>query len=173
MPGAIIGGVRITALRLSAVTVVTTSAPLHASAVEPHAHDLQVRKLGHRREVARELGRRTAIDVVEPQFADADQPVERDRLEFALRAVADQRHDAAVGPREPLRRERRGRGRAQRRRHRELRQQQRIAGVHVREHAERHDREQALGRVPGVAVDVLEGIEPAVGGRHQLDDPDG
>ena len=41
---------------------------------------------------------------------DAQQVVKGQRLELALRAVADQRHRAAVGPRQAARRERRHRG---------------------------------------------------------------
>ncbi len=69
-------------------------------------------------------------------------------------------------------RERRHRRRAQGGRDGELRQQQRIAGLHVGQHAERRDGEQSGGGVLGMTVDVFEGIQSPVAGGHQFDDAD-
>jgi hypothetical protein len=131
----------------------------HAQALEPE-----------RGEVALELGCSSRVHVEEAQLADADEVMERDRLELALRAVADQRHRAAVLARHPARGERGHRGGAQRGGERELGKQDRVARGDLGEHAERGDGEQPLGGVLRVAVDVLERVQLAVGDRHQLDD---
>src|ERR1700758_440539 len=89
IPGAIIAGARIVALRLSAVTVVTMSAP--ATAPDLEAGQAEPTQVAH------QLLGGERIGVVETQLADAEQVVEGDRLELALRAVADQRHHAAAG----------------------------------------------------------------------------
>jgi hypothetical protein len=73
------------------------------------------------------------------------------------------------GPGHPFRGQRRGGGGAQRGGDGEFGQQQRVAGVHVGQHAEGGDRQQAQLGVLGVAVDVFEGVLVAVAGRHQLD----
>ena len=44
------------------------------------------------RRFASSFARRARVDVEQAQLADAEQVMKRDRLEFALRAVADQRH---------------------------------------------------------------------------------
>ena len=135
------------------------------------AHDAQALE-PQRGEVALELRGGRRVHVVEAQLADADQVMEGDRLELALRAVADQRHRAAVLARHPARGQRRHRGGAQRGGERELGEQDRVAGGDLGEHAERGDGEQALSGVLGVAVDVLERVQRAVGDRHQLDHAD-
>ncbi len=136
------------------------------------AYDAQVREFRDRVEVAHELGRGPRVDVEQAQFADAEQPVKRERLELALRAVADQRHHPAVGPGHPPGRECGHGRRTQRRRHGEFGQQERVTGIDRSEHAERGDREQTLCRVLRVAVHVLERVQRPVGRGHQLDDAD-
>src|SRR5580700_7381285 len=84
MPGTTIGAVRIVALHLSAVTVVTMSDPWAAAAAEAQRTEIAHQLLGGRR-----------VDVEQAHFADAEHVVEGDHLEFALRAIADERHDAA------------------------------------------------------------------------------
>ena len=123
-------------------------------------------------EVAQQLVGRGRIDIEDPDLVDAQQRVEGQRLEFALGAVADQRHAPRVGVRELARHQRGGRGGAQRGRQGQFRQQQRIAGVDLGEHAEGHHREQAAAGVARVAVDVLEREMLRIGHRHQLDHAD-
>ena len=93
MPGSIISGVRIVARVLSAVQVVTMSAPRTASAVERARIDAEAAA----GEVGAELVDGLGIDVEDADFLDAEQRLEGERLELGLRAGADQRHDAAVG----------------------------------------------------------------------------
>jgi len=95
--------------------------------------------------------------------------VEGDRLKFTLRTVADQRHGTATGTRQVACRERRHRGRAQCGGHGQLRQQQRVAGLHVGEDAKCGHRQQPRRGVLRVPIHVLEGEAVAVAGRHQLD----
>ena len=126
----------------------------------------------HADKVGRELGTGRSVVVEEPQLADAHQVAKGDRLELALRAVADQRHAAAARPRQALRGQRRHRRGTDRGGDRQLGQQPRRAGGHIGEHAECHHRRQAQPVVGGVAVDVLEGELRGVGNRHQLDHAD-
>jgi hypothetical protein len=125
-----------------------------------------------RREIQLELGGGAGIGVVQAQFRNAQHAMKCDGLEFALRTVADEGHDARAGPSHVPRRQCGNRRRAQRRDKGHLRKQQRIAGCHVGEHAEGGDGEEALARILRVAVDVLEGIQPPVAGRHQFDHAD-
>ena len=129
-------------------------------------------EIGHRQslEIALELGGGFGIGVIQPQFANPQHAVECDGLKLALRPVTDERHGSAVRPRQASRRQGRNRGRAQGRDEGHLREQQRIAGGHVGEHAERGDGEKPLGRVLRMTVDVLERIQPPIAGRHQFDD---
>ena len=154
MPGSIISGRRMVALRLSAVTVVTMSLPRTASMHRRAAHDLQARQV-QARQVAFELGAGAGVGVEQAQLADALQVVESQRLEFALRAIADQRHGAAVLPGQVACSQHRHGGGAQCGGQCELGHQQRVAGVHIGQHTKGRDGEQALGRVLGVAIDVL------------------
>ena len=121
------------------------------------------------RQVAFQLEAGAGVGVEQAQRADAQQVVEGQRLELALRAVADQRHAAAVGPGQVPSGQHRHGGRAQRGGERQLGHQQRVARVHIGQHAEGGDGEQALGRVLGVAVDVLEAVQPPVAGGHEFD----
>ena len=103
----------------------------------------------------------SGVDVEQAHVVDAEQVVEGERLELALRAVADQRHHAAVGPRQAPGGHHRRRGGAHRGGQREFAEQHRAAGVDVGEHAERHHGGQAGAGVLRVAVDVLEAVEAA------------
>ena len=124
------------------------------------------------REVAHQLVGRGRVDVEGDDLLDAQMGVKGQRLELGLRAVADQRHAARVGPSQRTRRHQRGRGGAQRGGQRQLRQQHRPAGVDIGQHAEGHHGVEAAPGVGRVAVDVLEGVALAVGRRHQLDHAD-
>ena len=123
-------------------------------------------------QVADQLVGGLRIHVIDPQFFDAHEAVKADGLELALRAVADQGHAAAVGPGQVLGGQHRGGGRAQRRGQRQFRQDARVAGVHVGQHAKCRDGQQAVAGVLRVAVDVFEGVLAAIGNRHQLDHAD-
>ena len=105
MPGSIISGVRIGALRLSAVTVVTISAPRTASAVLGTARDCRPGRR-KRLQIEQQFCGGGGVGVEQPQFADAEHVMKGDGLKFALRAVADERHDSAVGARQVPRGER-------------------------------------------------------------------
>ena len=94
--------------------------------------------------------------------------MEGNRLKFALRAVANQRHAPRIGTRQRMCCHERGGASAHRCGEGQFRQQHRIAGVHVGEHAKRHHGVQALRRVARVTVDVLECVALGVGDRHQL-----
>jgi hypothetical protein len=121
-------------------------------------------------EVGDQPGGGGGIDVVHAQPVNAHQMLERDRLELALRAIADQRHHAAPGAGQQLRGHCRRGGGAHRRRQRQLAEQQRRAGSHVGQHAEGHHGGQAPAGVARVAVDILEAVAVAIRDRHQLDD---
>jgi hypothetical protein len=141
------------------------STPLTASAVL-----LKTRSCSPRAgQVGDQLGGGARVDVEQVQGVDADQVTEGQRLELALRAVADQGHDSAVGSGQLLGGQRRHGGRADGGRDRQLGQQARRAGGHVGQQAEGHHRRQAGGGVLRVAIDVLEGEGAVVGDRHQLD----
>jgi hypothetical protein len=99
--------------------------------------------------------------------------MEADRLELALRTIADQRHAAAVAPRHPARRQRGHGGRSQSGRESEFGEQDRVARIHLGKHAECGHGQQALRRVLRVTIHVLERIQPTVADRHQLDHSDG
>src|SRR5690606_39409925 len=94
----------------------------------------------------RSLVGRVRIGVEQAPLAYAKNVVEGDGLELALRPVAHQRHDAAVGSRQPLRCEGRHGCCAQRGRKSELGYQTRVAGVDLGEYAESRHSEQALRR---------------------------
>ena len=70
------------------------SAPRTASAVLAQARTVRPGQ-PQRFEIELELRRRLRIGVEQPQFPDAEHVMECDRLEFALRAVADERHHPA------------------------------------------------------------------------------
>ena len=133
------------------------------------ARDLQC---GVGREVADQLVGGVRVNVVDHDLFDAEPAVESQRLELALRAVANQRHAPRIGPGQCARGHQRGGASAQRGGDRQFRQQHRVTGVDVGEHAEGHHGVQALCRVAGVAVDVLERITLGVRDRHQLDHAD-
>ena len=122
-----------------------------------------------RLQVARQLGRGGGIDVIQAQLANTQHVVKRNRLKFALRAVTNQRHHAAAGPRHVSGGQRRHGGGSQRGGHRQFRQQQRVAGFDIGQHAECGHGQQTERGVFRMAVDVLERIHLAVTGRHQLD----
>ena len=92
MPASIIAGSRITALRLSAVTVVTMSAPRTACAVLAQRTIAMSASSGIARRLRSSLAVAARVDVEQAQFANAQHAVEGNGLELALRAVADQRH---------------------------------------------------------------------------------
>jgi hypothetical protein len=130
------------------------------------AAQAQARHVG---QIARQLVAGGGIDVVEVQRVDAQDVVKRQRLEFALRAVADQGHAARTRTGQGARGQRRGGGGAQRGGQGQFADQQRFAGVDLRQRAKGHHGAQAGRRIAGVAVDVLEAVEIMVGGGHQLD----
>ena len=148
----------IVALVLSAVTVVTMSAPRTPRRCSRRRRS---RAPARRPQIRDELGRGARIDIVQADRLDAEQVVEGERLELALRAVADQRHHAAVPAREAAGRHHRGGGGAHGGGQRELAEQLGPAGVDIGEHAEGHHGGQAGAGVPGVAVDVLEAVGAA------------
>ncbi|MCY1428179.1 hypothetical protein D9M71_440520 [compost metagenome] len=90
-------------------------------------------------------------------------------LEFALRAVADQRHLARVRAGQCLGCHQRSRCGAQGGGDGQFGQQHRVAGIHIGQHAKGHHRMQVTCGVGRVAVDVFEGIAAVVGDRHQFD----
>lgn len=81
------------ALILSAVTVATMSVPRTARPCwcRPRCAACRARQVGP------QLGRCSRIGVEQAQGVDAQQVVKRERLEFALRSAADQRHGAGTG----------------------------------------------------------------------------
>ncbi|MCY1371810.1 hypothetical protein D9M68_853720 [compost metagenome] len=105
------------------------------------------------------------------QRINAQDVVEGERLELALRAVADQGHLARAGPCQRARRQRGCHGRAQRSGERQLADQQRLSRGDPRQRAERHHGRQAGLRIAGMPVHIFEAVELAVGGGHQLDHP--
>ena len=109
------------------------------------------------------------VHVVHAQRLDADQRLKRQRLEFALRAVADQRHHAAAGPCQRLRGQGRSGGGAQGGGQRQLGQKQRPAVGDFGQHAKGHHGGQTQAVVVRVAVDVLEAVALAIGHGYQLD----
>ena len=120
-------------------------------------------------QVAHQLGGGLRVDVEQANFLDAQQVVERQRLELALRAVADQGHTRAVGPRQRARCDGRHGSGADGSCQRQFAQQFRHAVGDIGQHAERHHGGQAQAGVGGMAVDVLEGIGLGVCYRHQFD----
>ncbi len=150
------GGVKITALHLSAVTVVTMSAPLQASAAERGSYQAQILEFRTGAQILFQLGGGARVGIEHPQLADTGHAIKAHGLKFALRTIAYQGHDPAVAAREmPCRQYRHGGG-AQRRGDREFGQEQRVAGLDVGQHAEGRDREQSCRRILGVSVHVLE-----------------
>ena len=133
------------------------------------ADDLEAAVLG---EVPDQLLGGVRIHVIDGNLLDAQLRVEGQRLELALGAVADQRHALGVRAGQGAGCHQRGGTGAQCGGDGQLRQQHRIAGVHVGQHAEGHDGVHAALGVAGVAVDVLEGIALGVGDGHQLDHAD-
>src|SRR5690606_40052812 len=123
--------------------------------------------------VARQLEGGRGVGVVGAYLCNTEQVVERQRLELALRAIADQRHRTRAGTRQRTRRQDRGGGGAQCRGQGQLADQQRAAGGDLGQRAESHDGGQAAARILRMAVDILEAVQRVVGGRHQLDDPVG
>ena len=120
-------------------------------------------------EVAHQLGGGHRVDVVQAQLFNAHQVVKGQGLEFALCAVADQRHDPAVRTGQGLCRHHRGGGSAQRRGQRQLAHQQWDAGIHIGQHAKGHHRGQAALGIAGVAIDVFEAVGFGIGDGHQFD----
>ena len=119
-------------------------------------------------EVAHQLVGGMRVHVIQPQLINAQQMVKGDGLKLALRTVAYQRHAAAAAARQMLRRQRRGGRSAQCSGQRQFGQQQRVAGLHVCQHAKSHHRQPPLSWIAGVAIDVLEGVTLTVRNRHQL-----
>ena len=109
------------------------------------------------------------INIEDADFFDTEQCVEGDRLKFALRAVADQRHRARVWAGQRPRCHERGGAGAKRGRQRQFGQQHRVARFNLGQRAESHHRRQAFGGVAGVAVDVFEGVVRGVRDWHQFD----
>jgi hypothetical protein len=79
------------------------------------ANHFQARQV-QRGQIAFELRRCSRISVVQLNNADTELVIKGDRLKFALRAIADERHDAAGLSSEPSRSQCRHRGCAKRRR---------------------------------------------------------
>ncbi|NYH16201.1 hypothetical protein GGD41_003429 [Paraburkholderia bryophila] len=130
------------------------------------AHDLQRRPRG---EIAHEFAGCGRIDIEHADLVDTQQFEKGDRLEFALRAIADQGHFSRLGTGECPRDERGGGGRAQRGGERQLRKEQRIAGIDRGQRAERHHGMNAAFGVDRMSVDVFEGEQLVVGHRHRFD----
>ena len=86
-------------------------------------------------------GRR--IDIIDPQSIDAEGRLKGAGLKFRLRSQANQRHGFALRPREIARRESGGGGGPERRGERHIRQEARIAGRDIGQHAEGRDGLQA------------------------------
>ena len=120
-------------------------------------------------QIGLQLGGGGRVGVEQSQRGDAQQVVKRQRLELALRAVANQRHGAAARPRQGAGGHGRHGGGAQRGGEGELAQQQRRARGHIGQHAKRHHGGQTPACVLGVAVDVLERIGLTVGNGHEFD----
>ncbi len=144
---------RTTALRLSAVTVVTMSAPRNASSVLAQAVSSKPSRRGCAGTFAWPPGRCRAA-----QGADPEEGPEGQGLELGLGAVADQRHGARIRPRQGPRGQRRGGGGAQRRQQRHLGDQDGIAVADIGQHPEGGDGLAPAGGVLRVAVDVLEAV---------------
>ncbi|MNT26981.1 hypothetical protein D3C72_1625870 [compost metagenome] len=87
-------------------------------------------------------------------------------LEFTLRAIADQRHAPAVRARQVTGGQGRGGSGADGGGQGHFTEQHRSACVDIAQGAEGHDREHAALGILRVAVDVLEGVQVAVGYRH-------
>ena len=168
-PAPIMLSVRMVALRLSAVQVVTISAPRIASSFEPQA----IAPIPCPARFGDRLARRRRIDVVIRTVSIPHRALNAERLEFALRAGPDDRHRARTRRREIFGGQRRGRRGAKRGEDRHFGDQHRIAAVDVRQHAEGRHRLAPLAGVLRMAVDVFEAIGRAVAGRHQLDHPFG
>ena len=124
-----------------------------------------------RDEIAPHLLHRRLVEVQHAQTVDPEHGPHRERLELGLRARPDQGVDAGAGQGELARGERRRRCGAQRGQQRHLGEEDRVAVVDVGEHAEARHGLQPAGGVVRVAVDVLEGVQRSVAGRHQLDHP--
>ncbi len=142
--------------------------PLHRlgralAALQLHAGDL-------RPEVVDELVGGGRVNVKQAQALDAQQAHKGQRLEFALRAIADQRHGSAAAPRQQLGGHYRGGGSAQGGRQSQFAEQNGRAGVGPHQRAKGHDRRNAQLRILGVAVDILEREVAGIGHRHQLHD---
>lgn len=120
-------------------------------------------------EVGDKLGGGQRVGVVGDDFFDAQVLVEGQGLEFALRAVADQRHLARVRAGQCLGCHQRSRCGAQGGGDGQFGQQHRVTGVDIGQYTEGHHRMQVACSIGRVAVDVFEGIAAFVGDRHQFD----
>ncbi len=120
-------------------------------------------------QVAHAFRGRFRIEIIQAKFVNAEQRLERHGLEFALRAIADNRHGAGILRREIFGGNRRSGSRAQRREDGHFGQKHRIAAADIGQNAESRDGLKTLTRVLRVAVDIFEAIERAVARRHQLD----
>ena len=134
------------------------------------AHDGQRARLGVGAQVRHQLVGSAGVHIEHAKHGDAQLRHERNCLEFALRAIADQRHGFAIPAGQHFGRHGRGRSRAQGGGNGELAEQLGVTGGHIGQHAKGHHGGQALQRVLGVAVHVLERVQRVVGHRHQLDD---
>ena len=124
---------------------------------------------GHGCQVALQFRCGGRVNVKHPQLVHPQKGVERYGLELTLRAVANERHAARIGPCQgPCGHGRCGRS-AQRGGQRQLGHQQRVAGSHFGQHTKRHHRGQPADGVAGVPVDVLEAVVRVVGHGHELD----
>ena len=95
--------------------------------------------------------------------------MEGDSLKLRLRPRTYDGDHGASGPGEVFGPQSGGGGRAKCRQERHFTDQQRITGSHIGQHPQCHHRKLSLGRVPWVAVYVLEGVDPVVGTGHQFD----
>ncbi|MCY1176979.1 hypothetical protein D9M73_172670 [compost metagenome] len=120
-------------------------------------------------QVGDQFGRSGRVDVIQADFIDAQQGIEGDGLELALRAIADQRHAAAVFSRQVAGGQGRGGCGADGGGQGHFAEQQRCTGIDARQGAEGHHRGQAMASVLRMAVDVLEGVAAGVRDWHQLD----
>ncbi len=141
--------------RLSAVTVVMMSAPCTAAATLAPPTTSTPHCAANGTEIALQLGGGGGIHIKQLQAAHAQQRDKGQRLKFALRAIANQRHAAAVpaapAGAPPWPRWRRCAGGGQR----QLAHKARRAGGYIGQGTKGHHRGQAVLGVDGVTVDVL------------------
>jgi hypothetical protein len=110
------------------------------------------------------------VDIEQSQDPDAEKIVKRQRLEFALGAVADERHRTTLRAGQAAGCQRGHGGCPQRGGQRQLAQEFRLAAFHARKCAKGHHCRTAQPAIARVPVDVLETPALPIRHRHQLDD---